>query len=708
MSKTIKSDILWRVALVYISIILFSLAVALKIFYLQVIDNERWLQKAENTRIKNFRIKPNRGDIYSSDMRLLASSVPYYEIRMDMKTSALTDKIFYSKVDSLAMCLSRLFGDRSEAIYREQLKNARREGNRYFLIKNKVDYVQLKKLKTFPILRNGQYKGGLIINQDNVRRKPHQNLAARTIGYTTKDATSYKVGIEGAFDQYLGGVEGVKRMQKLAGNVWMPLDETGEIEPKDGSSIVTTLDIDLQDVAEKALLKQLIAQNAHAGTVVLMEVKTGEVKAIVNLTDTLGAYREYYNYAVGQSSEPGSTFKLPALMAALEDGYVKLDDSVNTGNGIYEYYDLTIRDDNYDRGGHGKISVEEVFELSSNIGMAKIISSAYKEHPNRFVDRLYGMNLNEPLGISIKGEGRPMIRYPGDKLWSGVTLATMSYGYELKITPLQLLAFYNAIANDGKLVRPRFAREIRNNGKLEWTFSTEVINPSICSRSTLKIARKILEGVVEQGTATNLKNDRFKIAGKTGTTQMYLRKTGYKEKSYQASFVGYFPADKPKYSCIVVIYSPKNFIYHGAYVAGPVFYEIASKVYATDIAMQTPINKGRAKSLEIPFSKSGYQPEITTVLSELDIKKLCKDSHADWVLTERTDENITLNPKRFINNLVPNVVSMGLKDAIFILENAGLKVDVVGRGSVKSQSIPPGTMVRQGQKIRLEMSFTEG
>lgn len=708
MSKSIKSDILWRVGLVYLSIILFALFIVLKIFYLQVIDNERWLEKAENTRIKNFRIHPNRGDIYASDMRLLASSVPYYEIRMDMRTPALTDKIFNNKVDSLAMCLSRLFGDRSEAAYRAQLVKARREGDRYFLIKNRVNYVQLKKLKTFPILRNGQYKGGLIVNQDNIRQKPHRNLAARTIGYTTKEVTSYKVGIEGAFDQYLGGTEGVKRMQKLAGNVWMPLDEAGEIEPKDGSSIVTTLDVDLQDVAERALLKQLITQNAHAGTAVLMEVKTGEVKAIVNLTDTLGAYREYYNYAVGHSSEPGSTFKLPALMAALEDGCVHLEDSVNTGNGIFEYYDLTIRDDNFDHGGHGNISVEEVFELSSNIGMAKIITSAYKDRPSRFVDRLYAMNLNEPLGISIKGEGKPMIRYPGDKLWSGVTLATMSYGYELKMTPLQILAFYNAIANDGKMVRPRFAREIRSNGKIEWSFSTEVINPSICSRSTLKIAKQILEGVVEKGTATNLKNERFKIAGKTGTTQMYLRKTGYKEKSYQASFVGYFPAEKPKYSCIVVIYSPRNFVYHGAHVAGPVFYEIASKVYSTDLAMQTPINGSRSKNLEIPFSKSGYQPEITTVLNELDIKRLCKDSKAEWVLTERNEDNITLQPKRIINNLVPNVVSMGLKDAIFLLENAGLKVVVVGRGSVKSQSIPPGTRVKEGERIKLEMSFTEG
>jgi cell division protein FtsI (penicillin-binding protein 3) len=705
---SIKSDILWRVGLVYLSITLFSLFIIGKIFYLQFIDYDRWMAKAENTRIKNFRIQPNRGDIYAADMRLLASSVPYYEVRMDVMAPAITNHLFNSKLDSLALCLSYLFRDRSVGEYKRELLEARRTGNRYFLVKNRVNYIELKKLRTFPILRNGQYKGGLIVNQQYLRQKPHRNLAARTIGYTTKDEMSYKVGIEGAYDQFLGGVQGVKRMQKLSGNVWMPLDEAGQIEPHDGSSIVTTLDIDLQDVAEKALLKQLIAQNAHAGTAVLMEVQTGEVKAIVNLTDTLGAYREYYNYAVGNSSEPGSTFKLPALIAALEDGYIDPHDTINTDDGIYKYYDLTIKDDNYLKGGHGRITVEEVFEYSSNIGMAKIITSAYKNHPERFVDRLYSMNLNEPLGIAIKGEGKPMIRYPGDRLWSGASLASMSYGYEVKITPLQILAFYNAIANDGKMVRPRFAREIRNHGTLEWTFSTEVINPSICSRSTLKVVKKMLEGVVEKGTATNLKNSRLKIAGKTGTTQMYNIKTGYKEKSYQASFVGYFPAERPKYSCIVVIYSPTNFIYHGAFVAGPVFDEIASKVYATDVALQEPVNKRSQKNLEIPYSKSGYQRDIAIVLNELDIKKLCQDSHAEWVMTEKTDDRVALKPRKVIDNLVPNVVSMGLKDAMYLLENAGLKVVAVGRGSVKSQSIPPGTKVVKGAQIKLEMTFTEG
>lgn len=705
---SIKSDILWRVALVYLGVTLFALIIIGKIVYLQFIDDDEWKAKAENTRIKNFRIPPHRGDIYADDMRLLASSVPYYEIRMDMKTPSLSDKTFYQGVDSLAICLSNLFRDRSWEEYKKLLIEARRKGNRYLLIKNRVNYVQLKQLKKFPLFRLGQYKGGLIVDQENLRQKPHHNLASRTIGYITKSTSANKVGIEGAYDQYLGGVEGVKRMQKLAGNVWMPLDGAGEIEPRDGSSIVTTIDVNLQDLAEKALLRQLIGNKAHAGTAVLMEVKTGEVKAIVNLTDTFGAYREYYNYAVGQSSEPGSTFKLPAIIAVMEDGYIKLDDTIKTNNGIFKYYDLTIRDDNYLQGGSGTLTAEEVFELSSNVGMAKIITSAYRKRPHQFIDRLYSMNLNEPLDIAIKGEGKPIIRYPGDKLWSGVTLASMSYGYEVKLTPLQILAFYNAIANDGKLVRPRFVKEVRNHGKVERTYVTEVINPSICSKSTIKAAQKLLAGVVEKGTAKNLKTSHFAIAGKTGTTQMYNQKTGYKEKSYQSSFVGYFPADKPKYSCIVVVYTPKNYIYHGAYVAGPVFYEIANTLYANDLSLQEPLNTRKSAALEIPFSKNGYQAEISTVLDMLDIKKICEESGAEWVSTVKTDDHIELESKKMIDNLVPNVVSMGLKDAMHLLENMGLKVQVVGRGSVRYQSIPPGTRVQPGTTIKLEMSFTEG
>lgn len=706
---------MWRVGLVYLAVALFALLVLVKIVYLQFIDDDRWKEQSATTRVKNVKIQPHRGDIYSDDMRLLASSVPYYEIRMDLLTPTITNSIFANKIDSLALCLSRLFKDRSKGEYKECLVNARKQGNRYYMIKDDVDFSQLKKLRTFPIFNRGRYTGGLIVVDESLRQRPHRDLAARTIGYISKSDAGNVVGIEGAYNSYLGGVEGIMRMQKLSGNIWMPLDESGEIEPQDGSSVVTTINIDIQEVAERALKRQLSLNRAHHGCAVLMEVKTGEIKAIVNLTDTLGTYVEDYNYAVGESTEPGSTFKLASLITAMEDGYVDLEDTVNTGNGVFQYYDFTIKDDNFDKGGCGTITVKQVFEYSSNVGMAMIITKAYKKSPHSFVDRLYSMNLNKQLGLDIKGEGEPYIKYPGAKTWSGVTLATMSYGYELRLTPLQILCFYNAIANDGKMVRPRFAKEIRNHGKIEKTFVTEVINPSICSKSTLKKARILLEGVVEEGTAKNLKNNYMKIAGKTGTTQIYNSHYGYKmnsKVSYQASFVGYFPADEPKYSCIVVINSPSSDVYHGNRVAGPVFLEIADKVFATSLDMQKPINSSdwffSDKNVELPYSKSGSMDDLKTALKKLDVKEKVDDRNAEWVTPERKDDFVELKSKKITNNLVPNVVSMGLKDAIYLLENMGLRVKAVGRGSVRNQSITPGTRIKKGDIIRLELSYTEG
>lgn len=709
---SIKRDIVFRVALVYLVLFSFALVIAAKLVILQFINDKEWKEKAEDNHIKNFIITPHRGDIYATDMRLLASSVPYYEVRMDMATQALTDKIFYSNIDSLSLCLAKLFRDKSKNDYKAELVQARRKGHRYYPVKRHVNYLQLKKLKQFPIFRLGRYEGGIIIVQKNQRKLPHGDLASRTIGYTNKGNDFHiRVGLEGAYDNYLAGIEGVQRMQKLSGNVWMPIDDAGEIEPQDGNSIVTTVDVNLQDLAERALYTQLSKHKAHHGTAVVMEVKTGKVKAIANLTLVNGEYREVYNYAVGESTEPGSTFKLPAIIAALDDGYIKLEDTVDTEDGRFQYYDVVISDVSSRKGGYGKITVQEVFEKSSNVGMAKIITSAYKSQPHRFIDKLYRMNLNEPLGLSINGEGKPEIKYPGDPYWDGVTLASMSYGYSLKLTPMQILTFYNAIANDGEMVRPKFIEEVRDHGKVVRTYGTEVINPAVCSRSTLKKVRIMLEGVVEKGTAVNLKNADLKIAGKTGTARIYNTGKGYEmdgKVSYQASFVGYFPADEPRYSCIVVVNSPTQNVYYGNYVAGPVFMEIANKIYATSLNINPAINARKIKNLEVPYSKSGNATATISVLKSLEVKIKDKHQGTDWIITTKTDDHVEIQNKRIIENLMPDVTSMGLSDALYILEGMGLRVSVKGRGSVRRQSIPSGTRINKGDRVELEMSFTEG
>ena len=709
---SIKKDIVWRVGLVYLAVFLFALLIASKVVFLKFINDNKWKEIAREVRIKNDTIESNRGDIYSDDLRLLATSIPYYQIYIDTQVPHLTEQVFRNNIDSLAYCLSVLFRDKPASMYKREIENARRHKERYYLLKSNVNYLQLKKLKTFPIFRWGKNKGGFITESRTKRIRPQEDLARRTIGFLTMSKTDHDVGLEGAFNKYLKGKEGFQKKQKISGGEWMPIDDNDEVDPEDGSSIVATIDIDLQDVAHRALLKQLKLQGARYGTVVLMDVATGDIKAMVNLT-RLGEddYREVLNYAVGASTEPGSTFKVPAIMTALEDGIYDLNDTVNTENGRYEpYKGFDITDDSYDHGGYGTITVEQVIEKSSNVGMAKLITRAYKKDPKKFVDHLCKMSLKAPLGIDIPGEGKTQIHYPGDPLWSGVSLAQMAYGYEVALTPLHILAFYNAIANGGKMVKPRIVKEIRNHGKIEQTFAPEVINPSICSKSTLKKVHTMLEGVVERGTAVNLQASHFKIAGKTGTTQIFNEKYGYKggKMSYQASFVGYFPASHPKYSCIVVVNAPSKSVYTGNRVAGPVFLEIANKVYATSLPLQPALNDNKDKVVEIPYSKNGYSRETITALKDLGIKTAISENVKDWVITQREDDKVVLGNKKFIDNLMPDLVTMGLKDALYIIENMGMQAEVKGRGSVRSQSIPPGSRISKGEKVILEMSFTEG
>lgn len=702
-----KQIIVRRLIGIYLGAFLVALVIIGRIVYLQFIVGDEIRDKAEDLTMKYVSIEPNRGDIYSNDgKRLLSTSVPFYEIRMDLNSSALEERVFNSGIDSLSLCLSKMFRDQSKSDYKKELITARRKGERYHLISRKISHQQLQEMKEFPIFRLGRYKGGFIVIQKNSRIRPHHMLAARTIGYLSEGESGNMVGIEGAYDPYLKGVTGVQLMQKTAGNIWIPVSDRNEVEPKNGYDLVTTIDVDIQDVAEYALLRQLKLHDAHHGCAILMEVETGEVKAIANLQrNQQGDYEETYNYAIAESTEPGSTFKLMSLIAAMEDGYVEPEDTVDTGKGSIKFYDKVIRDTREE--GYGKITVQNAFEVSSNVGISQIIYKNYKNNEEKFVDRLYRMHLNEPLNIDIKGEGIPHIQRPDDPLWSGISLPMMSHGYEIRMTPLQVLAFYNAIANDGKMVRPIFVKEITNYGRVIKSFSTEVIDPSICSRSTLKKAQKMLEGVVENGTAMNLRNENFHIAGKTGTAQIANEKYGYKvnaKTSYQASFVGYFPAEKPEYSCIVVVNSPSSAVYYGNVVAGPVFKEIANKVYASRMDMHEAINHRRSSLAEIPYSKNGNKEELSTVLDYLDIPSTPGSVESDWVATTRKEDHIGVNDLNFSRGLVPNVKEMGLKDAIYLLENAGLIVEVRGKGKVVNQSILPGSRVRKGDRIVLTMS----
>ena len=698
-----KKHIIVRFGLLYIFLFVIAVMVITNIFKLQVVKGAELRKQIEEQKKIRKTIPANRGNILAADGRDLACSVPSYRIFMDPNSAGLTTEIFNKNIKALARELSRFYGDRSAYSYEKAIRNARARGKRYFMINGrKISYTQLQKVKTFPIFKLGKNKGGFIEVQYDSREKPFGLLASRTIGsiYSDKSMMGGIAGLEKAYDNELKGIDGTGTIIKIPGR-WIVREEMPAI---DGKDIITTINIELQDMTENALLRQLKRQDARYGVAILMEVQTGEIKAIANLMRTApGVYAEAYNYAIGDATEPGSTFKLASMIAALEDGMVNLDDTIDTGKGRFRYYDRIMTDSHH--GGFGKLTVREVFEKSSNIGVSKIIYFNYKDDPKKYVDRIFSMGLNEPLGIDIPGEGKPVFKYPGSKYWWGTTLPWMSIGYEEQMTPLQILAFYNAIANNGVKVKPMFVKKIMDHGEVIKTFKPVVLNPSICSKSTIEKVHELLKGVVEHGTARNIRDSRYKIAGKTGTAQIAHGADGYhKGVEYQATFVGYFPADEPVYSCIVVVNSPSKGIYYGNLVAGTVFKEISDRVYAKSFDKQEIASKiEKEVSGNMPYSKGGKKDELLTVFDDIRINLKNTDIDSEWLSTKAREYDIMLRPKLMPNGLVPDVRGMGAKDAICVLENAGLKVSVRGAGRVRSQSLTPGGKFRKGQRIIITM-----
>jgi cell division protein FtsI (penicillin-binding protein 3) len=702
---SIKRDILFRTGIIYFIVLITGLVIIGRAAYTQISEGDELKKKMQTISEKDIIIEPNRGDILAADGRVLATSLPSYEIRMDTRASGLSDEIFNSKIDSLARCLAELPGKKPASMYKQEIINARKRNNRYFLIDRRVDFNDLKEIKKYPIFNLGRNKGGLIDEPDNIRSRPHGGLAARTIGYLTKDPDGNYPGLEGAYDSHLRGERGVGVVRKLSGGAEMPVNGVSSIEPKDGGDVVSTIDVNIQDVAETSLRKRLIHHNAHHGTAVVMEVRTGEVKAIVNLgKDEYGNYRELYNYALGEAIEPGSTFKLMSYIVALEDGYIQPEDTVDNGNGSVLFYTKRVHDDGR-VVTRGKLSIEEAFAHSSNVSITKIISQNYKGREKQFVDRLYSMNLNQKLGLELEGEGSPEINYPGSAYWSGISLIQMAYGYEVRLAPIHTLTFYNAIANDGKMVKPRFVKHLSRHGTIERTGSTQVIKSSVCSASTNRKVKKMMEAVVEHGTAKGIKTDLYPIAGKSGTAQIANEKYGYRDKKHYASFVGYFPADRPKYSCIVTVYAPTQNGTGGGAVAAPVFREIADKVFAADPDIHEVLKPEKKGAMaDIPYSKSGNYGDLSYIFKELKIPVRKKNIKAEWVSVNSGETQVEIEPADFNKTLVPDVVDMGLKDALFLLEDRGLRVSVRGKGRIVSQSVKPGSKAIPGSIVVLGMS----
>lgn len=711
MALDVRKDILWRIYLVYLFVFLLAALIIGRVAKIQFSEGDFWRQRAAELTVKEVNIEAVRGNIFDINGQLLATSLPYYEIAVDLNTDAITDEVFDANVDSLAYALANLFGDKNKAQYKRELVHAKVSGDRYHTLYNDASYKQLQKLKTFPLFRKGRNKGGLICTQKGKREYPFKFLALRTIGSYRENAKP--VGLEGAFNKQLTGIGGTRLVRRIAGGVEMPVNGENEVEPEDGCDIVSTIDINIQDVAENALYDQLKKHQAGWGCVVLMEVATGEIRAIANLARVDSAdYRESFNYAIGHSTEPGSTFKLVSLMAAMEDGFIDLDDTINTGNGVWRFLKQEVKDSH--QGGLGKLTVKQVFEKSSNVGTAKLIYKHYSDDPQKFIDRLFKMGINLEPQLDIAGSGRARIKTTKSKEWSKYSLPWMAWGYELTLTPLQILTFYNAVANEGTMMKPRFVREVRKQGKALKAFEPEVIHQRIASASTIKSAREMMEGVVEEGTATNLSNADYKIAGKTGTAQIagrggYGNKKGNWNVTYQASFVGYFPADNPKYSCIVVVNAPSQGVYYGNAVAGPIFKEISDKVYSTLLDIHSEVKEVQAVSSKVPGIKGGSRKDIQTICSDLNILANTNASSAEYInVVPLSDSSITVGENNITQALarqtMPNVLGMGLKDALYLLENAGIRVKVSGKGTIRKQSVLPGTKFSRGTELTLELS----
>lgn len=709
----IKNEVLYRVYFLLFGLVIpAALLICFKTIKIGIIEGERWVQQGKDNYVKFKEIEADRGNILAKDGSILATSVPQFDLYFD--PVAPSEEDFKRNIDSLAYALAQWVGSNyTPGGLREWLLQLRRDSSdRHVLLKRKATYLEKNALEKLPLFNLGRFRGGLIVEQRNERKRPFGLLAQRTIGYVREGAKP--VGLEGAFDYLLAGQPGGQYMIKVdpKHDIWMPVEDLSAIDPKGGDDVLTTLDVNIQDIAEEALLRGLNYHDAEWGTAVVMDVKTGAIRAMANLGRGETGWWETYNYAIGSSVEPGSTFKMASMLAMLEDGFVKLDDSVNIFHGKMKFYEQMMIDASPESEHMDTTSIRRAFEISSNVGMASLVQKSYgsAEGAERLIKRLKQFNLHLPTGIELDGEAKPYIKEANSSLddWSGLTLPWMAIGYELRLTPLQLLTFYNAVANDGRMMKPYLVQSISRYGEVVTDFPPTVVKRQIASRRSLELVRQLLKGVVDNGTAKKLQTAEYDFAGKTGTAQINYRRTSPNQSQiggYRASFVGYFPANQPKYSCIVVVHRPRQHGFYGSDVAGPIFREIADKAMATAPDATIPINQeapARITTANLPGLDVGHKDDLQTVMDYLEFPYAGKPTTTMAVIRARHD-SLAFQERHLAPKRVPNVVGMGLKNALYALENQGYRVQIDGFGKVIRQSVPPGTAARRGRLIRITL-----
>lgn len=699
----VKRDILWRVYLSYILVIGVCIAIFGKAVYIQQVQGAHWRSMSDSLHQRIDSIEAERGTIYSEDGQMLSTSIPQFDLFLDFRVEWLHEKSgihFRENLDSLSFYLSNLFKDRSVEGYKQWLTQAYKDNEPYLELHKKTSYREYEQLRKFPLFRDGRYKSGLIVNERNIRLNPYGILAFRTIGL---DRESSKVGLEKTYDSLLKGREGKQWVRTIAGGVKVPINDDYIIEPETGKDIVSTIDVFIQEIAENALMKMMEKNEAEHGCAIVMEVKTGKIKAIANLgKKPSGGYWEDYNYAIS-TTEPGSTFKLATMMALLEDKKINLNTMVDLEGGVWRVAGQTVYDS--EQSGHRGVTAKQAFELSSNVGMAKLVSAYYSGQPSQFINRLKQMQMDTLTGIDLVGEGRSTIYKPGQKMWGPTTMPWMAFGYNLQISPLQTLALYNAVANQGKMMRPYLVSSVREEGVLLKNMDPIVVRDKVCSDQTLAQLRACLEGVCIAGTAKELfKNSLFPVAGKTGTALVANGNKGYADKIYQSSFAGYFPADNPQYTCVVVVKNkPHAAVFYGAAVAGPVFKEIADRLYSTYVkGGKNELNKkGLDSSL---MSYAGSKKDMARVMGKLKLGFRDSAYNAAYVAVKGAARDLVVTAKSTPLNLMPELNGMGLKDAVYVCENMGLKLNIRGKGKVMAQSITAGLPVVKGQLVEVELN----
>ena len=701
-----KKELLIRVYIVALAMV----GVACLLFYkaakISIVEGDQWRSMGDSLYLKYVPIIADRGDILAADGSLMTTSLPYFDLHMDFKADGLRDDIFKANVDSLAYYLSRYVNTSiSKSQMRDWLIQKRRAGDRYALLAKGVSIRDLERIKTFPIFRLGKNKGGLVIDRQQERVKPYKLLASRTLGLDRENAQS--IGLERTYDKYLKGEEGQRLMQRVTGGAWIPVSNLADLEGQRGADVVTTIDPQIQDIAEYALLEGLEASNGTKGTAIVMEVETGAIVAIANLGGEGGkGYDEDYNYGVGFSSEPGSTFKLASVIALLEDEGADTNTVVDLGGGVGKFFDRTMKDSKM----HGiyQSDLAEAFETSSNVGIARLVQEYYGRdgRAGQFVKRIREMHLHEPTGIELDGEGAPMIKDPNKKedRWSGTTLPWMSTGYECRLTPLQILRLYNAVANDGKMMKPYIVSEITREGRTIKRFRPEVVDSRIASATTIKKAQAMLLGVVERGTAVDYKPDHYMFSGKTGTARTDYYDPNSPRKSYMASFAGYFPSENPKYSCIVMVYDPTKNGFYGSTSALPVFRKIADRCMGINRELLTKTELPDTVAYRDGMRLAGWsnKEELNELIDELSLDTQV-DGQGDWARLTGGKE-IEMEVKNVLEkNMIPELSGMGIRDAIYLLENRGMRVSYHGVGRVKGQSVQSGQPIIKGSSIHLTL-----